>query len=115
MLQHQGAVAARQRFRQELYRLTVDAHLLQVDKRHLQVLGQEAVQRAFRQQAEVCEHAPKFAPGALLFGQCAGQLLLGDDLLLHQQLAEPDFPPYIHCCGSAASFCHCSSPVKTSA
>ena len=46
--QHDGAIAPRERLGEQAHRFLIDARLLQVDERHLQVLRQELVERGFR-------------------------------------------------------------------
>jgi hypothetical protein len=43
--QHDGAVAARQGLGQQFHHVAVDARLLQVDERHLQMIRQEIMER----------------------------------------------------------------------
>ncbi len=87
--QHQRSVAARQRLGQQFYRLPIDACLLQIDVRHLQVLGQQFVQRRFGHEPQVAQYASELAPRAPLLGQCRGELFGGDGPMLDQYISEP--------------------------
>src|SRR5688572_610539 len=105
-LQHQRAETAGLHFWQQAYGLLIERQLAHVDERDLQVRGEQLVQLLFAHQAHVGQYAAELAAAALLFVERALQLLGGEQLLLEQQLAEPDF--------LAAVLAHCSLPLRAS-
>ena len=105
-LQHQRAETAGLHFGQQAHGLLIERQLTHVDERDLQVRGEQLVQLLFAHQAHVGEHAAELAAAALLFVERALQLLVREQLLLEQQLAEPNL--------LAAVLAHCSLPLRAS-
>ena len=89
-MQHQRAEATCLHFGQHAHDLLIERQLAHVDKGNLQALGENLVQLLFADQVQIREYATELAAGALLLGQRLLQLLIGDDLVLEQQLAEAD-------------------------
>src|SRR5204862_4317761 len=111
-LQHQRPEAARKRFGQQPHRGLVERQLLQVHERNLQVTRQRFVELLLLHDAEIGEHAAELAAGLLLLDQRLLELFRTDDLLLDEQLAEPDLlaplrphltPSTLPCLASAAA------------
>ena len=59
-----------------------------VDERDLQMFGEDFVNGVLAYVPEICKDSSELATGALLLRQRALELLIGDELVLEQQLAD---------------------------
>ena len=89
-LQHERAMAARVVLRQLRHDFRVQLHVRKVDERNVQVGREAGVQIRLGNGADVDQHAAELAAAHALLRERVLQLLLGDQLLLEQQIAEPD-------------------------
>ena len=89
LFQRHGAEAPRRGLRQLRHHRAAEAVALQVDVAQAELSRQRLRDLVLGGEPEVDEHAPEAPPRALLLFQREPELLLRDELLRHQDLAEP--------------------------
>ncbi len=93
VLQHERPVAASLRLRQQLHGARLERQVREIDIRNAEVIREAAVQLAFLYRTDVDQHPAELAAAVALRLQRLVQLLFGDQLLLEQQLTQPDALP----------------------
>ncbi|MNH06558.1 hypothetical protein D3C79_659280 [compost metagenome] len=78
----------------------VYGEVVEIEEGHVQLAGEELQQLHLADEAEIDEGGPQLAPGLTLLLQGELQLIIRDDLLLYQQVAEAHFQ---------SGLCHCYS------
>jgi len=92
LTQHQRPETAGLGFAQQLEQFLIGRlETAQVDEGHPQLPGQRLRNTLFGDVAAIDEDPPQLAPGCLLLIQRSLELLLGQQALLDQQVAEADF------------------------
>jgi hypothetical protein len=90
VFQHDGAIPARLAFGQQPYDIRIDIEEFEIDVRDVELLGERAGNLLLGNEAVFHENAAEFAPGAFLLAQRELKLFFRQQLLLHQNLAKAD-------------------------
>ena len=85
--QHDTAEPTSHGFRKFLYQLIVELVVAQLNKRYIELTGQDIEQAVFVHIAKIRQRLAKLATGTLLLAQGRHQLLLSDNVILNQQVA----------------------------
>ena len=85
--QHDTAEPTGHGFREFLYQLIVELVVAQLNKRYIELTGQDIEQAVFVHIAKIRQRLAKLATGTLLLAQGRHQLLLSDNVILNQQVA----------------------------
>ncbi len=101
LFQHERAMPPRLRLRQLADDLRVERHVREIDVRNVQRRRERAVQIGFGDRADVDQHAAELAAAAALLRERLLQLLLRDQLLLEQQIAEANALARFGCHGGS--------------
>ena len=96
VFQHQRAEAARLGFRQLVDQIGVGIVKLEIDEWDLQLACDSLGDPFLGDEAIFDEDAAQLASAAFLLGQCLLQLVFGEQILLDQYLAQPDFFRFGH-------------------
>ncbi|MNG93232.1 hypothetical protein D3C79_521890 [compost metagenome] len=96
----QRTIATGLHLRQQRHGRGVYGEVVEIEEGHVQLTGEELQQLHLADEAEIDQGGPQLAAGLTLLLQGELQLIIGDDLLLHQQIAEPHFQ---------SGLCHCYS------
>ena len=89
-LEHERAVPARVRLWQLRHDLRVEPEMREIDERNVQRRREAGMQIRLGNGADVDQHAAELAAARALLVERFLELLLGDQLLLEQQVSEPD-------------------------
>lgn len=107
----QRPITARLHFGQQRHRGGVDGEVVEIEEGHIQLAGEELQQLHLADKAEVDESGAQLAAGLTLLLQGKLQLIIRDDLLLYQQVAEAHFQSGLcHVCSDLCYF----TPVAAS-
>ncbi len=88
LVDRQGAIATGLHLGQEGDRLAVYGEVVEVEEGHPELTGQELQQLHLADEAQIDEGGTQLATGLTLLLQGELQLIVRDDLLLHQQIAQ---------------------------